>query len=45
MADNVNALNNQRIAPQQPVAPNSLQPRKMPTPLATVSKSKPHIIL
>ena len=45
MADNVSALNNQRIAPQQPVAPSSLQPRKMPTPPATVSKSKPHIIL
>ncbi|HFC92302.1 MAG TPA: hypothetical protein ENJ51_05760 [Leucothrix mucor] len=42
MADN---LNNQKIAPQQPVAPNTLQPRKMPTPPAMVSKSKPHSIL
>lgn len=45
MADNASVLNNKRMAPQQPVQPNALQPRKMPTPQENVSKSKPHIIL
>jgi hypothetical protein len=45
MADDINAPNNRKMAPQQPIPPSSLQPRKMPTPPATVSKTKPHIIL